>query len=51
MGTVVIEDMPCPKCGAHLNVKIIHDHMSDIRHKFINVETPPTKELKANESN
>jgi uncharacterized Zn finger protein (UPF0148 family) len=46
MGSVIIEGLICPNssCKAKLNFKIVSaDQSKDIRHKFINAETPPKK--------
>ena len=40
-GTTVVEDMPCPKCKARLNFKIINPLGDDHTHKFEFVETQP----------
>lgn len=40
-GTTVVEDMPCPKCKATLNFKIINPLGDDHTHKFQYVETGP----------
>lgn len=40
-GTTVVEDMPCPKCKAHLNFKIINPLGNDKTHEFKFVETAP----------
>lgn len=45
VGTVVIENLVCGKCGSHLNFKIINsanDTDKDLRYKFVKQE-----ELKA----
>lgn len=41
-GTTVVEDMPCPKCKATLNFKIISDLGNEATHKFTYVEQEPT---------
>lgn len=39
VGTVVIENLVCGKCGSHLNFKIINtDQDQDLRYKFITEE-------------
>lgn len=40
-GTTVVEDMPCPKCKATLNFKIINPLGNDITHEFKFVEQGP----------
>lgn len=40
-GTTVVEDMPCPKCKATLNFKIINPLGDDKTHEFKYVETEP----------
>lgn len=40
-GTTVVEDMPCPKCKATLNFKIINPLGDDKTHTFKFVETEP----------
>ena len=40
-GTTVVEDMPCPKCKATLNFKIINPLGDDKTHTFKFVETDP----------
>lgn len=42
-GTTVVEDMPCPKCKAHNNFKIINPKGDDITHTFTYKETAPTE--------
>lgn len=44
-GTTVVEDMPCPKCKATLNFKIINELGNDATHRFTYLETDP-KEIK-----
>ncbi len=45
-GTTVIEDMPCPKCKAKSNFKIINPLGNDKTHEFKFAETDP-KDIKA----
>ena len=40
-GTTVVEDMPCPKCKATNNFKIINPMGDDITHEFTFVEKEP----------
>ena len=44
-GTTVVEDMPCPKCKATLNFKIINPLGNDVTHEFKFVEQDP-KDIK-----
>ena len=50
VGTVVIENFVCGKCGAIMNFKIINaDHEKDIRYKFTTKEV--LKKEKKDEGN
>lgn len=40
-GTTVVEDMPCPKCKATNNFKIINPLGNDVTHKFTYIEAEP----------
>lgn len=40
-GTTIVEDMPCPKCKAHNNFKIINPLGDDKTHTFTFKETEP----------
>lgn len=41
-GTTIIEDMPCPKCKATQNFKIVNELGNDQTHRFTYTETEPT---------
>ncbi len=42
-GTTVVEDMPCPRCKATLNFKIINPKGDDVTHMFTFAEKAPEK--------
>lgn len=41
-GTTIVEDMPCPKCKATQNFKIVNELGNDVSHRFTYKETEPT---------
>lgn len=49
-GTTVVEDMPCPRCKATLNFKIINPKGDDVTHTFTFKETEPEKKKELGET-